>query len=265
VASTGLFPTSGAASSGTICAGGCAGTSGSAASGGAHSGAVDAGVDAAIDWCLSQSPLHLFCEDFDQGVPGKFATKTYGGGSVAADTSDYVSPPQSMWAWSPPLSSPTASAGALVTKTFGVHATRFRLQVDVKVSLECTANADGATLATLGLDTYALALMATSGPSKLEEITYAADGGIGTLVSHTLAAPVPRASWVTLVASIDLSLRTASLTMSGMSALSAQRLALAPSTAQSASLELGAAVKNNQGQSAGCRVHLDNVLFDANP
>src|SRR5580692_1784703 len=146
---------------GVACLGcGAAGTP--AAAGGASGHDVDAsstdappptdtgsrdGADEALDWCSSQGISHLFCEDFDQGVPGGLTSKTYGGGTVAADVSDYVSAPESMWASTPPLVGPHGAGGAFGTASFTAAGPHFQLQADLQIAPDCVANGDGTTLA----------------------------------------------------------------------------------------------------------------------
>lgn len=222
------------------------------------------GGDGAIDWCSSQGTSHLFCEDFDEGVPGRLTSKTYGGGTVAADVSDYVSAPESMWASTPPLVGPHGAGGAFGTASFDAVGPHFQLQTDLQVAPDCVANGDGATLATVTFDTYSVALLAALGGSYLMELTYASDGGLAGSTQHRLATPIPNDAWRTVVLDLDFSTREANVTVSGEAALSHQPLSFVPSPAPTApTIGLGAEIQNRVGQSEGCRVRVDNVLFDS--
>lgn len=227
------------------------------------SGADDVGGEAGADWCASQGMSHALCEDFDEGVPGKLTATTYGGGIVAADVSDYVSPPESMWASIPALVGPHAAGGAFAS--FVTAGSRFELQADFQVAPECVVNADGVTLAVLTFDSYSVALLAGSGTSDLVELDYAPDGGLSASTSHPLTSPIPSDVWDRLVIDVNLSTRTASVTVSENAVLTRELLSLEPPLTFPASttMGVGAEIKNQAGQSAGCHVRVDNVLFDS--
>jgi len=222
------------------------------------------GGDGTLDWCGSQATAHLFCEDFDQGVPGRLTSKTYGGGTVAADVSDYVSAPESLWASTPPLVGPHGAGGAFATASFDATGPHFHLQADLQVAADCAANSDGATLAAVTFDTYSVTLLAALGGSYLVELTYGSDAGLAGSTQHRLAAPIPTNVWSTIVIELDFSTREANVTVSGAAVLSHRPLSFVPSsTATAPTLGLGAEIQNQVGQSEGCRVRVDNVLFDS--
>jgi hypothetical protein len=218
----------------------------------------------AIDWCTSQGTSHLLCEDFDHGVPGGLTSKTYGGGIVAADVSDYVSAPESMWASTPALAGPHATAGALATASFATLAQHLQLQADFQIAPDCIGNGDGVTVAVLTLGTYSITLRATPRASDLVELSYGADGGLAGSASHPLTSPIANNAWSTVVLDLDLPAQEAEVTVDGQATLTREALTLEPSAAPaSAILGLGAEVTNQLGQSLGCRVRVDNVLFDS--
>jgi hypothetical protein len=218
----------------------------------------------AVDWCAAQGMSHLLCEDFDHGVPGKLTSKTYGGATVAADVSDYVSPPESMWASTPALTSPHAAAGAFATSSFATLARHLQLQADFRLDPDCIGNDDGVTLAVLTLGTYSVTLQASARASDLVELDYGADGGLASSASHRLTGQIPNNAWSTVVLEVDLTAREAAVTVDGEVALIHEPLTVEPPAAPtSATLGLGAEVTNLLGQSTGCRVRVDNVLFDS--
>ena len=226
----------------------------------------EAGVDAAAGFCASNS-AHTFCEDFDQGVPGLFDIKTYGGGSVAPDVSDFVSAPESLWANTPPLTASTASAGAFVTKSFLTDGSHVRLQASYEMGSACPSNRDGVVLAQLTFSSSSLTLRASAADSALlEQETDLQDGGITAMQSYPLSRPVPTA-WTVVV--IDVSAASANgpllatVEMGGAVVLAAQPLEMAMATVSPVSLTLGAGIASGVAPSDGCTVHVDNVLFDA--
>jgi hypothetical protein len=222
------------------------------------------GEGGALDWCSSGGTSHLLCEDFDQGVPGRLTSKTYGGGTVAADVSDYVSATESMWASTPPLVGPHGAGGAIAMASFDADGPHFQLQAEVQVAPDCAANGDGATLASVTFDTYSVTLLAALGGSYLVEQTYAPDGGLAGSTQHRLATPIPNNDWSPIVLELDFSTREASVTVSGEATLSHQPLSLVPSPIPTApTIALGVQIENRVGQSEGCRVRVDNILFDS--
>jgi hypothetical protein len=249
------------------------GSRGSSAASGADADATTADTgsgDAAsneetLDWCDAQGASHLFCEDFDHGVPGRLTSKTYGGATVAADVSDYTSPPESMWTSTPTLAGPHATAGAFGTWSFVTTAPHLQVQADLQIAPDCVGNGDGVTLVMLTLDAYSVTLRTALGSSALVELVNAPDGGLASSASHRLTAQIPNDAWSTVVFEVDLSAREANVTVAGTPTLIHEPLSLEPSTAAPASaiVGLGAEVTNQIGQSTGCRVRVDNVLLDS--
>jgi hypothetical protein len=226
----------------------------------------EAGADAAAGFCASNS-AHTFCEDFDQGVPGLFDIKTYGGGSVAPDVSDFVSAPESLWANTPTLAGSTASAGAFVTKSFLTDGSHVRLQASYEMASACASNRDGVLLAQLTFSSSSLMLRASVGGSALlEQEVNLQDGGVTAMQSHALSRPVPTA-WTVVVMDVSAASAngpwTATVEMGGAVVLEAEPLEMPIATVSSVSLTLGAGIANGVAQSGGCTVHVDNVLFDA--
>jgi hypothetical protein len=75
---------------------------------------------------------------------------------------------------------------------------------------------------------------------------------------------MPNDAWVTIEVEIDRAGSKATVTLAGETVLSDQDLPLAPPSTPFASttLSVGAEIQNQLGQSTGCRVRVDNVLFD---
>ncbi len=232
----------------------------------AETGSRDAAsYEESLDWCDAQGAAHTFCEDFDHGVPGGLTSKTYGGATVAADVSDFASPPESMWTSTPTLLGPHATAGAFGTSSFVTAAPHLRVQADLQIASSCAENVDGVTLVMLTLDAYSVSIRTALGTSSLVELSYAPDGGLASSASHRLTAQIPNNAWTTVVLEVDRSAREADVTVAGAPTLMHQPLSLAPSIAApaSATVGLGAEVTNQTAQSTGCRVRVDDVLVDA--
>jgi hypothetical protein len=232
---------------------------------GAANGGDDAGGESSVDWCAAQATAHLLCEDFDQGVPGKLTSRTYGGGTVAADVSASVSGPESMWASTPALFGRGANAGAFATASFvATNTSRSRLQAEFQVAADCVATQDGVTLVTLGFDTYSVSLVATSGASEIVEQVYAPDGGLSGSAAYPLTSQVPKDLWSLVVLEVDLSAKTASVTLSADAVPESRNLSLEPSLSApvATTLDVGAAITNDVGRSPGCQLRVDSVLFD---
>jgi hypothetical protein len=220
--------------------------------------------DASLDWCALQSPSHLLCEDFDQGVPGQLASKTYGGAVMAADVSEFVSAPESMWISIPALAGPHTAAGALASAPFPMTGPHVQLRAEFQIAAECAANNDGVTVAAMTFGNYSVDLVAALGASYLVELAQGPDGGLASSASHRLASPIPTDSWTPIVLEVDLSTHDASVTLPGAPAIDQPlSLAASPGPAPAATLGLGAEIQNQAGMSAGCRVRVDNVLFDS--
>ena len=235
-------------------------------------GSPDAGdaspADAASGFCASQASSQLFCEDFDQGVPGQFAMTTYGGGAIAADVSDFASPPESLWANTPALAAAGASAGAFATASFSTAgAGRLRLQAALQVDAGCVANRDGVELVQLVSMTgsYAVTLQSSATETDLIEQSFGRDGGIAQFVSHRVSGPWPSTGWNVLVVDVDLTAAKVTVEVSGMTKIDAESLSLLPPSLGAVSIDLGAATENVLAISNGCTVHVDDVLFDAVP
>ena len=140
-------------------------------------------------------------------------------------------------------------------------------EASYEVASACASNRDGVVLAQLTFSSSALTLRASGADSALlEQEVDLRDGGITGMQSHPLSRPVPNA-WTVVV--IDVSAASAdgpllaTVEMGGAVVLDAQPLEMAIATVSPVSLMLGAGIASGATQSAGCTVHVDNVLFDA--
>jgi hypothetical protein len=256
---------------------GCAGGEFTGVDGGpSPSGSVDAAVmdatvvDSGSGFCATTGASHLFCEDFDQNVPGKFMESISNGPAITAgsritaDTMIFVSPPQSAEVQTPALLKvgDEAEAYLVADVTAPAAGSRLNLDVNVQVGDGCAATSDGTTVAVVQVGTYAIAIVVSNAGAVVAEIQTAADGGVANERAYTFQAPMV-GDWVDLGIDLDLSMHKLTLTEGGTAVLNGQSLQFAPQiTTSTATLYLGAHVKDVAAVSAGCRVHVDNVLFD---
>ena len=243
------------------------------------SGDAGAEGDAGAPFCASNA-THLFCEDFDvDGVPGKFAavpsnaTTATTGPRISADMITFLSPPESAQVLTTALNKPGDQTAALLTATaVSTAGSRLRLQAAFSIGPGCvapssdgsTTGADGVTLLAVGTGNYALAVQAQPSAAQLVEIVGTGDGGIANGAAHEFSALSLEPKWVTLTVDLNLATHTVTVLVGNAAALQSLPLTYPPSftTASTASFELGAQVKDVNGISPGCRVHVDNVLFD---
>jgi hypothetical protein len=262
------FSTAGAES------GSSTGPDASAASGDAQSDAASspdaAAPDAGAGWCATQATTHTFCEDFLRGVPDKLVGLT-SNAMLLPDMADYESAPQSMAAVTLSLPLKGDSATALATHAFsGATGTQFTLAAYFKVASSCfPANGgfDPVTVAALGFfdQGYEVAIAATPSGVELIEIMTGPDGGVtATPQFTTFDATGLLDSWKPWTVTINGGLvKSITLTVGGTPVIPSRTLKSATLTLQHPTLFLGATVRNDQGISPGCRVNVDDILFDA--
>jgi|HubBroStandDraft_6_1064221.scaffolds.fasta_scaffold456928_2 hypothetical protein len=238
--------------------------------------AVDAPMvpapDAGAGWCATQSAAHTFCEDFLHGVPDKLVGIT-ANAMLVPDTTDTVSAPQSMAAITPKLPAKGDSATALATRDFsGATGTQFTLSSYFKIASSCfpsSGQVDPVSIALLDFPdaSYGLALEIAPNAVALVELETGADGGItGSPEITTLDTPDLFDNWQLWTLTIDGGLtKSVTLSVGGTTVTPARTMLKKPQTTlllQHPTLFLGAAVKNDQGLSPGCKVNVDDILFD---
>jgi hypothetical protein len=254
----------GAAASGPGASGGGAGASSAGDDASADTSVPDSTDETVADWCAAHSTPPGFCEDFDEGVPGKLASRVYGGGVVAGDVTVFVSGGESMWASVPPSAGPTPAAAALAMESFVTTSSHPRLQAEFQVAADCAATELGTTLIAFTFGPYSISIATSSAGTSLLEDVYGADGGLGGAKAYPLASPIPTRVWSVLVLDVDLSGQRANVTISGAEGLADQALSLVPIMAypMSGAFNVGTAVPDGPGRFAGCQVHVDNVLLE---
>jgi hypothetical protein len=228
-------------------------------------------VDAGAGWCATQTTTHTFCEDFLRGVPDKLVGITVGA-MLVPDTTDFESAPQSMAAVTPSLPKKGDSATALATHDFsGSAGTQFALASYFKIASSCFPANGGFDPVSIAIvefpeENYALAIDATPSGVELVEVTTGADGGVVDSPKLTMFnATNLLDSWQLWTLTIDGTLpKSVALTVGGATVIPARTALDAKSTLllQHPTLLVGAAVKNDQGLSNGCRVNVDDILFD---
>jgi hypothetical protein len=252
--------------------GGIAGVDAKVPEAGPGDAGTPAPADAGAGWCATQSPTHTFCEDFLRGVPGKLVGVTVGA-MLVPDPTDYESPPQSMAAVTPALAKKGDSATALATRDFSsASGTQFTLASYFKVASSCFPTNgvfDPVSIAVVQFpqQDYGIVIDVTPSSVELVEVTLGADGGqiLGSPRVTTFNAANLLDTWQLWTLTIDGSLtgKSVSLSVGGAAVIPAHTaLKAAALLLQHPTLYLGATIKNDQGLSAGCRVHVDDVLFD---
>jgi hypothetical protein len=289
--------------SGGAASGGCVGSSFTAAAeAGGDASVVDAGSivdspadrgadadahgEAALPFCAANSG-HTFCEDFDEdGVPGKFTVMTMSGAAVGngpkvvADTTLFFSAPESALAETPALAKAGDFADALLVATMkstksSSSPSQVTLQTEFSLGLGCL-NADGVAFVALSFalsnaaapGSYSVGVTATATASNLVEFTSGTDGGLNAGTSHPFGSLPVDPNWFLLTLTLDLSAQTATVSVGNSVALNEVKLMDAPPASMldsTAMLDVGAQIKDLSAVSAGCRVHIDNVLVDLLP
>ncbi len=232
-------------------------------------------ADASAGFCATQGTAHTFCEDFLHGVPDKLVGLS-ANATLTADTTDFVSAPQSMESITPALPAKGDGATALATHAFpAAIGTSFTLATYFKIAGACfpsNANADPVSIAALQFpdDDYEIAIGVTASGVELIEVTTDADGGVANTQSQTFGAAGLLDSWqlwtLTLGGGIP---KSVGLTVGSTSVIPERAgststvLKLAPAgLLQHPTVFLGALIANVQGLSPGCKVHVDDLLFD---
>jgi hypothetical protein len=255
---------------------GCAGGAFTAAptdAGGGGNVSDGGGADGAPGFCAAMGATHLFCEDFDGQFPGKFSpltTVTGGIGSphIDPDTAMFVSPPQSAAAVTPALGKAGDDAVAYLSAPVNATAagSRLKLTFDLQVGPGCTSNRDGATIAVLQVGTYSLGLGVADTGAAVAEIVEAPDGGVVNKNTYNLSAAPATDQWIALGLDANLGTHKLTVTEGTTTLLNSQSLQFVVSeSVSSATILLGAHVRNALDLSAGCRIRIDNVLFDILP
>ena len=243
-----------------------------------------AGLDAADaqeDWCQSQGS-HLFCEDFSDGVPGLLAETDTAGAQLSLDTNQYpprAQPPRSMLATTPALASQGNSGSAIGSHAFTTDGIHPVLQAEFNVSSSCFAHGDkdGVTIASLTFpeDRYLLAIVVASNSSELVELSVGLDGGISNAAVHPFSSMIPTDRWTLVSLDVNLDVKVGGGAAAGaadtatvkvdnsVAVLTDEKLTLVPVLgARHPTLSLGASVKNTENLSSGCKVNVDEILFD---
>jgi hypothetical protein len=236
---------------------------------------VDAGRDAALavdagaGWCATQSS-HTFCEDFLHGVPDKLTPAPLVNAVLVAE-SDAVSPPQSMAAITQKLPAKGESATALATEAFPLATgTDFTLASYFKIASSCfPANGQVDAVSIVALlfteDNYEVAIDIAPSAVALVEIA-TADGGVsGSPMVQTFATGNLFDTWQLWTLTVSGGIpKTVSLTVGSTTVIPAKTALKGAQTIllQHPTIALGASVKNDQALSPGCKVNVDDIVFD---
>jgi hypothetical protein len=234
------------------------------------------GATGASSWCAANGAEEVFAEGVARAVPDGLTSVTNGGGSLHAD-SDSTSPPNSMAATVPALAAKGDSAAAFGSRDFpGASGTQFTLTAQIKIASSCfsaSGQPDPASVLALlfpsstATPSYELAIAVTPAAIVVVEIQPSPDGGLGN-VQPLMTFDMPNlldrwASW-TLNVNGGLLSKTVGLTIDNKVIVpSNTKLQKAPLTLQHPTVFLGVSTRNDQGLSPGCKVNVDDILFDA--
>ena len=228
-------------------------------------------ADAGAGWCATQSATHTFCEDFLHGVPDKLVGLS-ANAMLVPDMVDFESPPQSMAAITPALPKKGDAAAALATHDFsGATGSQFVLASYFKVASSCfpgNGGFDPVSIAILEFPEqgYGLAIDATPSGVALVEVTLGPDGGVtSTPQVTTFDSPGLLDTWKLWTLTVNGSVgKSIGLTVVGAKVNHSRPQKNAPlAILQHPALLLGASGKNHPALSLGCRVNVDDILFDA--
>jgi hypothetical protein len=156
-------------------------------------------------FCASLVPAPVFCDDFDvHALPGVWDSLTQMGGTLALDTSSWVSPPHSLLATDSALAAGQPLNAALIKRfTLPAPPTTFTWSFELEPVAVDTTSMAAIVLASLdfddaGGDRYSVqfTLEQDGGPVRLRlEEQSALVGGGNTYVPHTLPDPLPLGQW----------------------------------------------------------------------
>jgi hypothetical protein len=232
------------------------------------------GGDAGALFCASQDGGHTFCEDFsDPPFPGKFKAET-NNGLVSEDTTILKSPPGSALAATLSQTGSAAVATAILSHAFTLGdgvGSHFTLSDWVRFdgTSECfPTGMDGVSIAVVSFPNspshYTIEIVAFSTVVAIVESATPADGGAAVLTTHVVTFNALKLDEFDLwTVDIDLgAAKSATVTVNGTQG-TPQTLTGAP-TGLSADLVVptllvGASVT---GGSQGCKVNVDDILFD---
>jgi hypothetical protein len=196
---------------------------------------------------------------------------TGGNGTLSYDNLVVRTAPHALLAATPLAAAINTSALAMLSKPFltrdGSHVVA---QADLQIAAQCTAGANTVTPLGFFFADYAIAFSATaavngSPGAELVELALGPDGGATAESQHVFRTALPLDQWFTIVIDAQLgAAQTVDVTVAGKAALTAEKLNLDPMTAPHyPTLLVGASTNSTPGAAtAGCTVHVDNVLLD---
>ena len=229
-------------------------------------------VDAGAGWCASHGTGHTFCEDFLTGVPDQLVEYAVNG-AIAANTSDYESPPQSMAA-SVPMLAKGASAIAFASHDLSkATGTQFAVSAYFRGASCFPANGpqSGNTASVLAFNftdsNYQIVVAVSPTSVELIEITADADGGNQKLQPQSVQSTGLLDTWQDWTLSVDGSalLKTATLTVGNETLFDKVNLKNAPPIValQHPLVYLGLEVKNGGNDVwPACTIDVDDILID---
>jgi hypothetical protein len=175
---------------------------------------TDAGADVRAPFCAAYTDAgaSVFCEDFDSiGDAGVLGPSISTGVIVALNTSDYTSPPASLFVTIPAADASAVFHGA-VSHATSFTATTSTLDFDIKVASVGTATAN---VAELDVANRELLIAVLNGGLFVEEDAPPPDGGAGMLFNHPTIAFAWDSMWHHIHFVLSLSSKTTTLAIDG--------------------------------------------------
>jgi hypothetical protein len=224
-------------------------------------GTVDSGSLATMD--CGALGTHVFCDDFgDAALPGKWEDETVSGGSVALDTSEYVSPPQSLLATTVALSSGTRTY-ARIEKHVATSGSRFQVAFSEWVDPACVGPSDTVQSLSLafGNDGYWLAVAHSGGGDSVIESSLA--NGV-YVQAHGFKTQLLRAAWTRISLDVDVARGMFDVSVDGATVIEHEPLKYPPGAPQLPTITVGT-LTDGAFNEAACKMHIDDVTFDMQP
>lgn len=229
-------------------------------------------ADASTAFCATLSPRPLFCEDFDvRPLPGLWTTVHQVGGSLAMDTSTFVSAPNALLARTDAL--PVGQGLDNVLRAmFPLQVAPATVTLDLQLRPAIADPTPNATLVVAAIDfidsannRYSVQLTLVNGASALnvllEEQTGFADGTTAYL-AHPIPGTLAVGQWTHVVLAIVLSSATAGQAHVSFGAAHELDAPLQVRvTATKLQLDVGSSYETEP--SMGWNVLYDNVAFDS--
>jgi hypothetical protein len=230
-------------------------------------------ADASTSFCSSYTS-YLFCESFDEGVPGHLLEVPQDAGltGMLLAYPDASVPPskQSMEVTTPKVNIPGESARTLAGQSFSMTETDLFLEAEFYLGPNCVADGVAVAIVTASSPAvpgvqYSVALTVGVSAVSVVEILVGPDAG-SALVPHSTTVGLTSDQWTDVKLTVHLVEKTVDLTVGAVSvtrtALDEAPTFVATGPGINASFAVGAAVTDVDATALACDLLVDNVLFN---